>query len=87
MAGVYVGAELRGRGAGRQLLAALVAHARAVPGLGRLTLAAATQPAALALYRSLCFARRGCEPAAPRVTTGGGAPTRCERIRYTPRLA
>lgn len=65
VAGVYVGPELRGRGVGRALLAALIAHARTVPGVERITLAVtATQPAAHALYRSLGFAPWGVEPAA-----------------------
>ena len=63
--GVYVAAELRGRGVGRQLLTALIAHARTVPGVERLTLAVTTaQPAAQALYRTLGFLPWGTEPAA-----------------------
>lgn len=65
VAGVYVAAELRGRGVGRALLMALVAHARTVPGVESLTLAVtATQPAAHALYRALGFTEWGREPAA-----------------------
>ena len=65
VAGVYVGPELRGRGVGRQLLTALVTHARAVPGVERLTLSVtSTQPAARALYRALGFVPWGTEPAA-----------------------
>ncbi len=65
VAGVYVGPELRGRGVGRALVTALVAHARTLPGVERLTLAvAATQPAAHALHRALGFTPWGREPAA-----------------------
>jgi len=68
VAGVYVGPELRGRGVGRALLTALIAHARTLDGVERLTLAVTTtQPAALALYRALGFAPWGLEPAALRV--------------------
>jgi GNAT superfamily N-acetyltransferase len=63
--GVYLAPELRGRGIGRQLLTALIAHARTVPGVERLTLAVTTaQPAAQALYRTLGFVPWGTEPAA-----------------------
>lgn len=65
ISGVYVGPELRRRGVGRRLLTALVAHARTVPGVERLTLAATTaQPAAGALYRALGFVPWGTERAA-----------------------
>jgi ribosomal protein S18 acetylase RimI-like enzyme len=66
--GVYVAPELRGRGAGRQLLERIVASALAMPGLERVVLAAnAEDPRATSLYRSVGFVPFGREPAALKV--------------------
>ena len=66
--GVYLGAELRGRGVGRRLLQAVIARAREMPGLERLVLAAnAADPHAIGLYRSVGFTSFGREPAALKI--------------------
>ena len=66
--GVYVGAELRGRGVGRRLVAALLDHARAMPGVERVTLGVShAQPAARRLYAALGFTVFGTERVALRV--------------------
>ena len=53
---MYVAAEARGAGAGRALMSALIARARALDGLEQLLLAVvASNTAACALYRSLGF--------------------------------
>lgn len=66
--GVYLAPELRGSGVARLLLAALIAHARTLPGVERLTLSVtAVQRNAHALYRELGFAPWGTEPAALKV--------------------
>ena len=65
---VYLEPDLRGRGLGRALMTAVVAHARTLAGVERLTLiVAAPQAAAQALYRAFGFVPWGCEPAAMRV--------------------
>lgn len=64
MVGVYVRPEQRGRGVRQALLTALVAHARALPGVDRLSVAvAATQTAAQAVYLAGGFSAWGTEPA------------------------
>ena len=66
--GVYVAAELRGRGVGRRLIEALVAHARTMTGVERLLLSVTTvQPGARALYHALGFVPWGMEPAALKI--------------------
>ncbi len=66
--GVYVAPAARGRGLARALMTALVALARATPGLARLDLVAdAANPAAIALYESLGFVEWGREPDAIRI--------------------
>jgi RimJ/RimL family protein N-acetyltransferase len=66
--GVYLAPELRGRGIGRQLLNALIAHARTLSGVERLTLAVTVgQPAAQSLYRTVGFVPWGTERAALKV--------------------
>jgi len=63
--GVYVTSELRGRGIGRALLTHLIGAARQDSSLEQILLAvAATQEAAIKLYRSLGFEIFGIEPAA-----------------------
>ena len=60
--GVYVGPELRGMGAGRQLMEALIVHARTMPGVERLTLTVTTtQSGARTLYAALGFTPYGLE--------------------------
>ncbi len=54
--GVYVAPQARGRGAGRQLVQAAIAHACAIPELGRVRLAVAQDNhAALTLYLGCGF--------------------------------
>lgn len=66
--GMYVAPELRGQGAGRQLMQELIGRARDRPGLDRLTLSVTTgQTAARQLYASLGFEVFGLERDALRV--------------------
>ncbi|HZS02139.1 MAG TPA: GNAT family N-acetyltransferase [Chloroflexota bacterium] len=63
--GMYVAAEVRGRGVGRALLVAACARARQIDGLEQLHLAVVTTNApARHLYRSLGFQAYGLEPRA-----------------------
>ena len=59
--GVYVAPQARGRGAGRQLVQAAIAHACAIPELGRVRLAVAQDNhAALTLYLACGFTLEDC---------------------------
>jgi ribosomal protein S18 acetylase RimI-like enzyme len=63
--GVYVAPEARGRAVGRALMQALIAHARTLDGLERLTLGVEPgNEAARALYHALGFVTYGIEPQA-----------------------
>jgi ribosomal protein S18 acetylase RimI-like enzyme len=63
--GMYVAVEAQGRGVGRALMDALIAHARTLGGVERLTLGVeAGNGAARALYHSLGFVTYGVEPQA-----------------------
>jgi ribosomal protein S18 acetylase RimI-like enzyme len=63
--GMYVAPEARGRSVGRALMDALIAHARTLDGVERLTLGVeAGNQAARALYHSLGFVTYGVEPQA-----------------------
>jgi RimJ/RimL family protein N-acetyltransferase len=63
--GMYTVPEVRGRGVGRALLAAILAHACTVPGLEQVYLAVVTtRPVARQLYESFGFATYGVEPRA-----------------------
>jgi ribosomal protein S18 acetylase RimI-like enzyme len=63
--GVFVAETHRGRGLGRRLLQAVIAHAREADGIRQLNLTAyAANTAAIALYESLGFVTYGREPAA-----------------------
>ena len=63
--GMYVAAEVRGRGVGRALMEAAVARARAWSGVEQVHLnVAADNPPAIALYRTLGFISWGREPRA-----------------------
>ena len=63
--GMYVSPSARGSGAGKKLLAAAVAHARARSGLQVLTLTVTQgNEAAIGLYRSAGFEEFGIEPMA-----------------------
>jgi ribosomal protein S18 acetylase RimI-like enzyme len=69
--GVYLKAELRGKRIGQQMLRELVKHAAKVEGLEQILLAvAATQTAAIAVYRSVGFTSFGCEVKALKVGDG-----------------
>lgn len=66
--GVYLAAELRGKGVARRLLETVIERASGLVGLERIVLAAnAADPKATALYRSVGFAEFGIEPAALKV--------------------
>ncbi|HUO24044.1 MAG TPA: GNAT family N-acetyltransferase [Candidatus Aquilonibacter sp.] len=66
--GVYVTGEMRSRGIGKRLLESVLDRAATVPGIEQIMLAvAATQDAAISLYRSLGFETYGCEPRALKV--------------------
>lgn len=66
--GMYVAPEARGRGVGRALLDAVVAHARGVPGLDRLNLGVVTaNESARRLYLAAGFVTYGIEPDAYRM--------------------
>ncbi|APW39267.1 GNAT family N-acetyltransferase [Rhodoferax koreense] len=69
--GMVVGEQARGRGLGRQLVQAVLAHARARPGLRvlQLTVTEGNQ-AAIALYQGCGFEAYGTEPLAVRVGDG-----------------
>jgi GNAT superfamily N-acetyltransferase len=63
--GMYTVPEVRGRGVGRALLAAILAHARTVAGLEQVYLAVVTtRPVARHLYESFGFVTYGVEPRA-----------------------
>lgn len=63
--GMYVAPEARGHGVGRALMDALIAHARTLPGLERLTLGVeGGNQAARALYHAVGFVTYGIEPQA-----------------------
>jgi ribosomal protein S18 acetylase RimI-like enzyme len=60
--GVYLRAEMRGRGIGRRMLGALLKRAANIPGVEQVVLSVATtQGPAIGLYRSLGFERFGQE--------------------------
>jgi RimJ/RimL family protein N-acetyltransferase len=63
--GMYVAPEARGRGLGRALLESLIAHARTLTGIERLTLSVVPDNrAARSLYLRLGFVSYGLEPQA-----------------------
>lgn len=66
--GLYVAPEMRGRGLGRDLVEALLAHARATPGLTVIQLTVmAGNAQALALYSHLGFQRFGYQRRASKI--------------------
>lgn len=68
--GFYVDTAFQGHGIGRQLMEALIARARSIPGLERIYLTVSHRAtAALALYRKLGFTEFGREPDAARTGT------------------
>lgn len=69
--GMYVRPEQRGQGLGRQLVEAVLAHARALPHIAVVQLTVSDGNAgAIALYRTAGFEAWGCEPLAVRVGDG-----------------
>ena len=63
--GMYVAPEARGRGVGRALVSALIAHARTLDRVERLTLGVESgNEAARALYHAFGFVTYGVEPEA-----------------------
>jgi RimJ/RimL family protein N-acetyltransferase len=63
--GMYVAPEARGRGVGRALVSALIAHARTLEGVERLVLGVESgNEAARALYHAFGFVTYGIEPQA-----------------------
>jgi ribosomal protein S18 acetylase RimI-like enzyme len=63
--GVYLAVELRGKGIGRQMMQAVIERAEKLEGLEQILISvAATQTAAIALYRALGFVSFGTEPRA-----------------------
>ena len=69
--GVYVAPDARGRGLGRALLEAAIAHAATLPGIEQLRLSVGSRStAARALYTSLGFAPYGLERAALKLDDG-----------------
>lgn len=69
--GMYVRPDARGQGLGRQLVDAVLAHARVCPDIGLLQLTVTEGNAgAIALYRSAGFEVWGREPMAVRVGEG-----------------
>jgi RimJ/RimL family protein N-acetyltransferase len=66
--GVYLNAEMRGKGIGRQLMKAVLDRAAEIEGLEQILISVATgQAAAVALYRSLGFTSFGCESKALKI--------------------
>ena len=66
--GVYVTPEKRGAGVGKRILEMLLQRGRAHEGIHQILLSvAATQSAALRLYRSAGFTSYGCEPRALKI--------------------
>lgn len=66
--GVYVTPEARGKGVGRKMMKALLERGMAVDGVEQVLLSvAATQEAAIRLYRSLGFESFGREPRALKI--------------------
>lgn len=69
--GMYVRPEQRAQGLGRQLVDAVLAHARACPHIALVQLTVSEGNAgAIALYRAAGFEAWGCEPLAVRVGEG-----------------
>lgn len=69
--GMYVHPEQRGQGLGRQLVDAVLTHARACPHIALVQLTVSEGNAgAIALYRAASFEPWGCEPLAVRVGEG-----------------
>jgi RimJ/RimL family protein N-acetyltransferase len=61
--GMYTTPEVRGRGVGKALFTAILAHARTVPGLEQVHLTVTTvNPVAQALYEAFGFRTYGVEP-------------------------
>ena len=66
--GVYLNAELRGQGIGRQMLQTVLDRAAKIEGLEQIILSVTTtQVAAIATYRSLGFTSFGVEPKALKI--------------------
>jgi ribosomal protein S18 acetylase RimI-like enzyme len=66
--GVYLSAEIRGRGIGRSMMKALLERAGKIDGLEQILLSVTTtQTSAVALYRSLGFTSFGCESRALKI--------------------
>ncbi|MBF6590614.1 MAG: GNAT family N-acetyltransferase [Ktedonobacterales bacterium] len=83
--GVYVVPEARGQGVGTALMRAVIAQARALPGLEQLSLGVGTRNSeARSLYRAHSFVVYGVEPRALRLSDGTSIDEELMILRLAP---